>query len=183
MKTKFKKTKYFKSHGSFRVLRCEGRDEHGDYMLSGLFDSDSFPVRDYKIKENYHEVKDFDPSKLERQTCGRKHSSNIVDADYWEPRGDGHLYCSYCGSSKFELFLKVIDEINNGTEGFSMEKASGKNYKYYLTTPHQSQIKFYTPHIPNSVFDNKEELDDLNKKLSAACKKSWAQFQEKFNKK
>jgi len=186
IKTKFKKTKYLRVKGGSRILQSNGTNVHGDYVIGMLFDDTlSFTKRDFEVKQDYIEEKGFNPDTLERQTCGRRgeigsRNPNAEGIDYWENDRHGSLDgCSYCGSAKFEVFMEVVDAINAGKEGYSIEKASGKNYKYYIGSPQSSHMKFYTPHIPKEIMEDESKRKELNDKLIPACKKSWDEFIER----
>lgn len=187
----FENTRYFKRKGSNRVVMCNGCDEHGDYILGSLFEyeTSNWKVKDFKLLEEYNEVTDFDPSTIKRQTCGRRIGeygpwSKDENLDYWEDH-DGADSCSFCGSAKFELFLEVIKAVNEDKEGYNLEKASGKMYKYYLGTPGNNHIKFYTPHIPKYLFErgHDEEFEQFKTDLQSALRKSHTKFMERFNQK
>ena len=75
----------------------------------------------------------------------------------------------------------MIDGINGEKEGYSIERATGKSYKYYLHVPDVTNpVKFYTPHIPRDIFADETKLKELNGKLIPACRKSHKAWLEKI---
>jgi hypothetical protein len=164
------------------IFRHAGYDDNGDFLLQDLMqERKPFSVRKVDIQNQYDECPDFDVETYlkDRTTCGRRMNDwgpwqREENLDYWQDRGSDGIRCSFCGSAKFELFEEVIAAVNEGKDGYSIEQA--KNYKFYLGTPENSHIKFYTPHIPREVWQDEERLKKLNADLSSAAKKSWDKF-------
>lgn len=172
------------------IARHIGFDNNEDFLFSwDLFaeegeEEKGFAVRKVDVKEQWDQI-DFDPSTLERMTCGRRAEDMQLktgneNRDYWRKEEErGYKACSYCGSASFELFTEVIEAVLADKPDYGIERATGKNYKYYLRTPEKHQIKFYTPHIPKEIFDDRPKLEELDAKLKDACTKSWDRFMKK----
>jgi hypothetical protein len=175
------------ANGGNRIFEHVGFDDNNDYLFKSLLEEreKGFSVRRCDVESQWKKVENFSIDQLgPLHTCGRRMSEfgpwqRKENIDYYEKR-DSYDACSFCGSAKFELLKEVIDKVNAGATGYTIEWASGKNYKIYLGTPDNSQIKFYTPHIPKEIFENQEQLTELNNKLKEACKKSWATFEQRW---
>lgn len=163
------------------VFRHVGFDDNKDYLLQDIMQSlKPFSVRRVDIQINFENVPDFDYKEYTKnvQTCGRRMNEFFGDwergenLDYWQDRGTDGIRCSFCGSAKYEKFIEVLHAVIDLQPGYAVEKASGKNYKYYLETPESKMIKFYVQHIPKEVMHNPAMLEALNLKLMDACIKS-----------
>ena len=143
------------------ILKHVGFNRLGDYLLAGILEEEGgycWNVRKELINEEYVQLKDFNPSKLEMTKCEGSKA-------YWQDRGD-HVACSECGSAKFEEMEKTIDEVLSEVKGAYIERA--KSYKFYLQNSSCKHLKFYTNHIPDEKIKDEEFLN----RLSKACMKS-----------
>jgi hypothetical protein len=173
---------YQRTNGSFHTIEHVGFDDNGDYLCRQLFATGKpYVHRRCDIEKEFVRLENFDLESIPRQTCGRRmndfgpweRSENI---DHW--RHDGT--CSFCGSISWEKFQEVVDKVIEGVEGYTIEKADGKSYKWYVHAPEWG--KFYTHHVPRALFaeEKKAELDEANRKLTAAAQKSWDRFTNRF---
>jgi hypothetical protein len=90
------------------------------------------------------------------------------NADTWDERPNGDKTCSYCGSMSFDDFLRCAKLAADPRDMTWIEKATGKNYKWYAHQPGVSNaseggIKFYTWHVPD-----KDAVDQINAVLADA---------------
>ena len=122
----------------------------------------------------------------EHHKCGRREEmpyipKGIPEFDTWRKLPNGDRTCSFCGSLHHDDFLRLARDAADPTKPVWVEKATGKNYKYYV---HQKDvenamvggIKFYTQHTPdqawvdeiNAIF--KDTIEQSNLKIQAHLK-------------
>lgn len=181
-----------------RVFRHVGYDDNGDFLFADLVEDRSWSVRKVDVPTKYIEDKTFDPSKLIKTTCGSRMQEfgpweQKENLDYWDVERNNDVTCSFCGSCSWEKFLEVIDKTiehkDSGVIDWGIEKAIGKNYKYYITQPavgnaNDGAIKFYTWHMPKEIFneERKDELNQINKKLFEAINIHKAKYMKSYSK-
>lgn len=164
---------YWSFKGSIAVWKHIGFNWLGDYVLEIVPTAEHrTTVRKELINHECELRQDFDPTKLEMIDCDGAKA-------YKQQRE--YLACSHCGSAMFEQFLEAINGVNDLKAGYSIERASGKNYKFYFGVPGNQQIKFYTNHIPKEIIQDEKKLAEFNEKLISAQTKSWADFQARMN--
>lgn len=108
------------------------------------------------------------PAKTEDQhLCGRRSEVPFVPEyipkfDTWQTLPNGDRVCSFCGSLHHDDFMRLVKEAADPNKYTYIEKATGKNYKYYVhrkdvANAAEGGIKFYTQHTPSQ-----EWVDEIN---------------------
>lgn len=100
--------------------------------------------------------------------------------DFWSREVNGDRTCSFCGGMHPDDFVKIMEKIRDGVEGYRIDQ-SDKSYKVYVHQPDvknadDGAIKFYKYHI-TAIGD---ELERQKRLFAVALAKSRELFQQEL---
>ena len=162
------KIEFFKrNNGSEALIQKVGVHESGDYLVIWGFASDRpFRYPKYEFEKEFVAVSDQEVQSLQRQRCPRRGEGpgtfeNEPLPDYWSPRQNGDLTCSFCGSLHPDHVISILE-----TQGLSVISTTDKSYKWYINrkgirNAMEGGIKYYRQHDTEEFL---QKLLDLSRK-------------------